>query len=91
VKFGGKNLIEKIYTFECGFDPVNRQRIPFSMQFFIIAILFLIFDMEISIILPLPLMEEGFLFLKISIIIFVVLLILGLLFEWSNGLLKWTK
>nr|YP_002970715.1 NADH dehydrogenase subunit 3 [Enithares tibialis]ACJ69540.1 NADH dehydrogenase subunit 3 [Enithares tibialis] len=91
-----KNMImdnEKMSPFECGFDPKSSARIPFSIQFFLIAMLFLIFDIEIVIILPMVIT------LQVSVVktwfltttLFIIILMLGLFHEWKNGVLEWTN
>nr|YP_009654751.1 NADH dehydrogenase subunit 3 [Caystrus obscurus]QCI09307.1 NADH dehydrogenase subunit 3 [Caystrus obscurus] len=84
---------EKSSPFECGFDPKSSARSPFSIQFFLIAVLFLIFDIEIAIMLPIILtmklsMSTMWMF---SITIFIIILIIGLIHEWNNGVLEWAK
>lgn len=72
---------EKIFSFECGFNPMSSPQAPFSIQFFKIILVFLIFDMEIIVVLPLPFFLPNTFKLIITIIIIVILLLTGLIFE----------
>jgi NADH-ubiquinone oxidoreductase chain 3 len=72
---------EKSTPFECGFDPHNSARIPFSLRFFILAVLFLVFDIEIALLIPIPSVRSLPLFTKIAVIIFCLVLIAGLYHE----------
>nr|YP_003587601.1 NADH dehydrogenase subunit 3 [Hyphantria cunea]ADD53024.1 NADH dehydrogenase subunit 3 [Hyphantria cunea] len=84
---------EKSSPFECGFDPKSSARIPFSLHFFLITIIFLIFDVEIALILPIiPLfkMVNFILWTKI-IFFFIIILIVGLYHEWNQNMLNWTN
>nr|AXS66086.1 NADH dehydrogenase subunit 3 [Elateroidea sp. 9 KM-2017] len=82
---------EKSSPFECGFDPKSSARIPFSLQFFLIAVIFLIFDVEITLLLPIIMsfkMTKIFTFSMISTF-FIIILLSGLYHEWNQGALKW--
>nr|YP_009352105.1 NADH dehydrogenase subunit 3 [Ptychobarbus chungtienensis]AQW41915.1 NADH dehydrogenase subunit 3 [Ptychobarbus chungtienensis] len=84
---------EKLSPYECGFDPVGSARLPFSLRFFLVAILFLLFDLEIALLLPLPWGDqldsptETF-FWATAVL---VLLTLGLIYEWAQGGLEWAE
>nr|ALO77503.1 NADH deshydrogenase subunit 3 [Gloeosoma sp. GLO01] len=82
---------EKSSPFECGFDPKNSARLPFSLQFFLISMIFLIFDVEITLLLPLIfLMKLSNLYnLFFMTIFFILILLLGLYHEWNQGSLNW--
>nr|ALO76599.1 NADH deshydrogenase subunit 3 [Coccidula rufa] len=82
---------EKNSPFECGFDPKNSARLPFSMQFFLIAMIFLIFDVEITLLLPLISMFKITNFLSLTTLFFwfILLLLFGLYHEWNQGALNW--
>nr|YP_011002221.1 NADH dehydrogenase subunit 3 [Picromerus viridipunctatus]WPO01482.1 NADH dehydrogenase subunit 3 [Picromerus viridipunctatus] len=84
---------EKMSPFECGFDPKSSARSPFSIQFFLIAVLFLIFDIEIAIIIPVLITMKWSLTSTWigTILMFVIVLIMGLYHEWNNGVLEWAK
>nr|UNQ84530.1 NADH dehydrogenase subunit 3 [Ophisternon infernale] len=82
---------EKLSPYECGFDPLGSARLPFSIRFFLVAILFLLFDLEIVLLLPLPwgnqLTTPLHTLFWVSIIL--ILLTIGLIYEWLQGGLEW--
>nr|ACY00191.1 NADH dehydrogenase subunit 3 [Bacillus atticus] len=84
---------EKNSPFECGFDPKSSPRIPFSLKFFLIAVIFLIFDIEIALLLPMMptmILSEMNQWMMTSMV-FIMILIMGLYHEWNQGALNWTK
>nr|BBG74559.1 NADH dehydrogenase subunit 3 [Metavelifer multiradiatus] len=84
---------EKLSPYECGFDPLGTARLPFSMRFFLVAILFLLFDLEIALLLPLPWGDQLSDPLKTFVwaTLVLVLLTLGLIYEWTQGGLEWAE
>nr|BAU45774.1 NADH dehydrogenase subunit 3 [Cobitis sp. CBM-ZF-12302] len=84
---------EKLSPYECGFDPLGSARLPFSIRFFLVAILFLLFDLEIALLLPLPwgnqLFNPAGTLLWASAVL--ILLTLGLIYEWTQGGLEWAE
>nr|YP_010393269.1 NADH dehydrogenase subunit 3 [Syngnathus californiensis]YP_010393308.1 NADH dehydrogenase subunit 3 [Syngnathus leptorhynchus]YP_010393321.1 NADH dehydrogenase subunit 3 [Syngnathus exilis]UPX89444.1 NADH dehydrogenase subunit 3 [Syngnathus californiensis]UPX89483.1 NADH dehydrogenase subunit 3 [Syngnathus leptorhynchus]UPX89496.1 NADH dehydrogenase subunit 3 [Syngnathus exilis] len=84
---------EKLSPYECGFDPLGSARLPFSLRFFLVAILFLLFDLEIALLLPLPwgiqLTLPTITFMWASLVL--ILLTLGLVYEWIQGGLEWAE
>nr|QVT10958.1 NADH dehydrogenase subunit 3 [Cephonodes hylas] len=84
---------EKCSPFECGFDPKSSARIPFSLHFFLITVIFLIFDVEIALIFPIILtfkLVNLFNWMKISFF-FMFILLIGLYHEWNQNMLNWTN
>nr|ACB47271.1 NADH dehydrogenase subunit 3 [Drosophila aldrichi] len=84
---------EKSSPFECGFDPKSSSRLPFSLRFFLITIIFLIFDVEIALILPMIIIFKfSNLFIwTMTSIIFILILLIGLYHEWNQGMLNWSN
>nr|AML26548.1 NADH dehydrogenase subunit 3 [Staphylinidae sp. BMNH 1274697] len=83
---------EKNSPFECGFDPKSSARLPFSLQFFLIAVIFLIFDVEITLLIPfiMILKLSSIKIYMAALMFFIFILLAGLYHEWSQGALNWS-
>lgn len=81
---------EKVSVYECGFDPFGSSRVPFSVKFFLVGILFLIFDLEISFLFPWSVIYNQIgLFGFWTMYLFLIILTIGLIYEWVKGGLEW--
>ena len=81
---------EKLMTYECGIDPIGDARLRFSLKFFLVAIIFLVFDVEVIFLYPWAVLFRrlgltGFL----EMAIFLVVLVVGLMYVWKRGALEW--
>ena len=81
---------EKLSPYECGFEPFNDSRMEFDVRFYLVAILFIIFDLEIAFLFPwaISLGQIG-LFGFSSMMIFLFILTVGFVYEWKKGALDW--
>ena len=81
---------EKLSAYECGFEPFDDSRMEFDVRFYLVAILFIIFDLEIAFLFPwaITLGSIGFLGF-ISMMIFLFILTVGFIYEWKKGALDW--
>ena len=84
-----KKQWELLSPFECGFESQGSARSPFSLHFFLVAILFLVFDLEIVLLFPLPRALAGNNFVLFSLFIFLFILLAGILYEYNEGALNW--
>lgn len=82
--------IEKISAYECGFQPFIEKQTNFDIHFYLIAILFIIFDLEIIFLFPWIIVLKYLNFLGFfSMISFSSILTIGFIFEWKKGILDW--
>ena len=81
---------EKLSTYECGFEAFNDSRMEFDVRFYLVAILFIIFDLEIAFLFPwaISLGNIGLLGF-VSMMIFLFILTIGFIYEWKKGALDW--
>ena len=85
-----RGYTEKISVYECGFDPFGDSRQKFEVRFFLVGIIFIIFDLEISFLFPWSLVLSS---INIAgywtMIVFLVILTIGLIYEYLKGGLEW--
>ena len=81
---------EKLSAYECGFEPFEDSRMVFYVRFYLVAILFIIFDLEIAFLFPwaITLGNIGLLGFS-SMMIFLFILTIGFIYEWKKGALDW--
>ena len=81
---------EKLSAYECGFEPFDDSRMEFDVRFYLVAILFIIFDLEIAFLFPwaISLGKIGLLGFC-SMMIFLFILTVGFVYEWKKGALDW--
>ena len=81
---------EKLSSYECGFEPFNDSRMEFDIRFYLVAILFIIFDLEIAFLFPwaITLGNIGY-FGFFSMMLFLFILTIGFIYEWKKGALDW--
>ena len=81
---------EKLSAYECGFEPFNDSRMDFDVRFYLVAILFIIFDLEVAFLFP---WAVGFQHIGSlgfwSMMLFLLILTIGFLYEWKKGALEW--
>lgn len=81
---------EKVSTYECGFNPFNDSLRKFDVQFYLVAILFIIFDLEISFLFPWSVSLNSLYFFGFwAMSLFLFILTLGFVYEWKKGVLDW--
>jgi NADH-quinone oxidoreductase subunit A len=81
---------EKLSPYECGFEAFEDARMQFDVRYYLVAILFILFDLEIAFLFPwaVSLQEIG-LFGFLSMMVFLSILVLGFIYEWMKGALDW--
>jgi NADH-quinone oxidoreductase subunit A len=81
---------EKLSAYECGFDPFDDSRMKFDIRFYLVAILFIIFDLEVAFLFPwAAAFKEAGTFGFWSMMVFLGVLTVGFAYEWKKGALEW--
>jgi|TARA_B110000438_G_scaffold263809_1_gene276045 NADH-quinone oxidoreductase subunit A len=86
----GKKDDEKLSPYECGFEPFEDTRMKFDVRYYLVAILFIIFDLETAFLIPWAVSLDvigGF--GLIAMAIFLIILVVGFIYEWKKGALEW--
>jgi NADH-quinone oxidoreductase subunit A len=81
---------EKLSPYECGFEAFEDARMKFDVRYYLVAILFILFDLEIAFLFPWAVvLDEIGLFGFFSMMIFLLILVVGFIYEWKKGALEW--
>jgi NADH-quinone oxidoreductase subunit A len=81
---------EKLSAYECGFNPFDDARMRFDVRFYLVSILFIIFDLEVAFLFPWAVaFKEVGAFGFWSMIVFLAVLTIGYIYEWKKGALEW--
>ena len=85
-----KQSNEKLSPYECGFEPFDDARTKFDIRFYLVALLFIIFDLEVAFLFPWAISLKNIgLFGYTSMMIFLIILTIGFIYEWKKGALEW--
>ena len=81
---------EKLSPYECGFEPFEDARMKFDVRYYLVAILFILFDLEIAFLFPwATVLNDIGLFGFLSMMVFLGILVVGFVYEWMKGALEW--
>ncbi len=81
---------EKLSPYECGFEAFEDSRMRFDVRYYLVAILFIIFDLEIAFLFPWAVvLEEIGMFGYLAMVVFLGILVIGFIYEWKKGALEW--
>ncbi|MBA2689950.1 MAG: NADH-quinone oxidoreductase subunit A [Burkholderiales bacterium] len=81
---------EKLSPYECGFEAFEDARMKFDVRYYLVAILFILFDLEIAFLFPWAIvLNEIGLFGFLSMMVFLAILVVGFIYEWKKGALEW--
>jgi NADH-quinone oxidoreductase subunit A len=80
----------KLSPYECGFEAFEDTRMKFDVRYYLVAILFILFDLEIAFLFPWAVvLQEIGLFGFMSMVVFLAILVVGFIYEWMKGALEW--
>ncbi len=86
----GEKDAQKLSPYECGFEAFEDSRMKFDIRYYLVAILFIIFDLEIAFLFPWAVALDGLgMFGFLTMAVFLILLVVGFIYEWKKGALEW--
>ena len=86
----GRKDDEKLSPYECGFEAFEDSRMKFDVRYYLVAILFIIFDLEIAFLFPWAVVLESIgMFGFVAMMLFLGILVIGFIYEWKKGALEW--